>query len=389
MLETVCVTTFNVYTLYKCNQYHKKYWGQVYIHEKQNNKISNKVMDTNTNSSTLQDHSTLATSRSDIKLSTLNKVQSGIGDHESMANHTLSVAETVSLASDYDYKMNRDIKSNIRPLEENLSDKTNSNTNTETDIINNVSANVTDSVNVNENDGTTDPDNNNTHTLYFFNYHEYSETYYADLDTPLKFKGHTEAESLVITHFPNIHAPINSVQFNETRIVRIPRRFDTSVSYPCFSNVLPGSEPAAITNTVDGLQFVPRGLCRDGQVYGFSSVSPLSRYLTNEEFKPIIDHINGILETMYTVPNNWTNYRDIILGFLTLGLWYLLFSSSSPSFIRLLGSRLGGDESRVNELEGYIESVNRSEKFRKNGIRIVSPRRSGFLSLDFEIPRPS
>ena len=354
--------------------------------ERRNNKIVNKVMDTNTNSSTFQDHSTLATSRSDIKLSTLNKVPSVIGDHESIENHTLTVAESASLASDYDDKMN----SNIRPLGETPSDKSNSNTNTEIDT--NKDVNLNSNLNEIENDGTaagldSDSNKNNTQTLYFFNYHEYSETYYADLDTPGKFKGHTEAESLVITHFPNIHAPINSVRFNDTRIVRIPRRFDTSVSYPCFSNVLPGSEPAAITNTVDGLQFVPRGLCRDGQVYGFSSVSPLSRYFTNEEFKPIIDHINGILETMYTVPNNWANYRDIILGFITLGLWYILFSSSS--FLKSVGTRLGGDESRLNELESYIESLNRSEKFRRNGIRIVSPRRSGFLSLDFEIPRPS
>ncbi|CCE66280.1 hypothetical protein TPHA_0P01220 [Tetrapisispora phaffii CBS 4417] len=208
----------------------------------------------------------------------------------------------------------------------------------------------------------------------FFNYHEYTETYYADIGDVIEYQGHDADHELCITHFPNIYVPLDSEKFRTTRIVRIPRSFESSLEYPQFSAFLPGSESAAVTYGADGLDFVQHGYFDDqNQIFGYSSVSPLSDYLTEEEFNRIIIDINTIIRESFQVSSAY-NISDLILELLTLTMWKWISKYVYPH--------------PLLKVEEYIERVNESRAFKEKNIKMISLRESGFLSLDFEIPKP-
>ncbi|KAL3231665.1 hypothetical protein RNJ44_00200 [Nakaseomyces bracarensis] len=212
----------------------------------------------------------------------------------------------------------------------------------------------------------------------FFNYHESSETYYAEIDEPEHLREHDDNSSLCITHFMNVYAPPGSARFNETRLVRVPRRFDIGNKWhPMFSDLLPGHEPGAMVNHTDGTRFVARGITRDGQVYGFSSVSPLSQYLDERQYGEIVTRINAYLMQTYSAFGLY-NILNFILELLTLGLW---------SYVTKYVNR-GLHTDPMKELDNYITELNQSPLFTKNSIKLINPRETGFLSLDFEIPKP-
>lgn len=210
----------------------------------------------------------------------------------------------------------------------------------------------------------------------FFNYHEFSETYYADLDTPTQPREHDESEALIITHFPNVYTPQTSQLFRGTRIVRIPCRFEQNIYHPCFSECMPGMEPAAILTDENGKGetycFVPRGIY-DNEIFGTSSVSPLSLYLTPEQFLTIMREVNALIEQEFQI-NSWHNIISLFLGILTLGIWTWIISMS--------------ERHTRNKLDLHIEQLNESQLLASHRIKIINPRQSGFLSLDFQIPRP-
>lgn len=200
----------------------------------------------------------------------------------------------------------------------------------------------------------------------FFNYHEYSVTWYADRGQGASYDHQT---SLVVTHFPNIHAPLGSHRYESTRIVRVPRAFHTAnvALYPQFSLDMPGTEAAA--ERVEGEDtFVPRGAV-DGQWFGYSSASVLSENISEERYKEIIEEVNMYMKrAFYTF--QWANFVWCLLDFVscwTLSMWF-----RDPS------------KRALDELEGYIEEVNEGLV----GVKIVSPRRSAYLTIDFEVPRP-
>ena len=210
----------------------------------------------------------------------------------------------------------------------------------------------------------------------FFNYHEFSETYYADLDTPTQPREHDESEALIITHFPNVYTPQTSQLFRSTRIIRVPCRFEQNVYHPCFSECMPGMEPAAILSGDNGKDetytFIPRGIY-DDEIFGISSVSPLSQYLTPNQFQTIMHEVNALIEQEFKI-NSWENIINLFFGILTLGIW---------SWIINIWER-----HTRNKLDLHIEQLNQSQLLANNRIKIINPRRSGFLSLDFQIPRP-
>lgn len=200
----------------------------------------------------------------------------------------------------------------------------------------------------------------------FFNYHEFTESYYADIGTPNELVEHSEEKSLCITHFPNVYVSKNSQEFETTRIVRIPRRFESSVEYPCFSTSLPGLEPAALVNDLDGKNFVPHGIYDNGQLFGYSSVSPLSQFLTQQEFEDIVSPINELMRKAYKT-YTWLNILEFILEIITLGMYHLLckYIFHNP----------------LLKVEEHVLYINETTTLQKNGIKIISPRRSGYLSV--------
>lgn len=214
--------------------------------------------------------------------------------------------------------------------------------------------------------------------LLFFNYHEIS------IDDYELIPGSTVPKKpLIITHFPN---PYNTE--TNTRIVRIPRTYTSSKddAIPVFCNVLPGYEELLIIEPISANSVLEKGedkkfLIRgsiNNQFYGFSSVSPLSNHLTPTELAAIINRINELLEESYGLLQFWFIIWTI-LDFLLISIPSLVQLDKLPMW----------DKGRYNAVERYIEELNSQGICHERNIKIISPRKSGFLSLDFEIPTPT
>ncbi|CAI4036215.1 hypothetical protein SMKI_15G0530 [Saccharomyces mikatae IFO 1815] len=218
----------------------------------------------------------------------------------------------------------------------------------------------------------------------FFNYHEFSYSFYEDLGSKnAKPTEHDEDHKLCITHFPNVYAARGSSEFQVTRVVRVPRRFDesrSSLDTPQFSTQLPGDEPAAIVGDDERSGFVGFGRYdTGGHVFGCSSVSPLSDHLSAAEFAEIVCRVNEFLLREEGCVYGWRNMCCLVLDILTGGLWSWVLGPllSRPVF----------QESLV--LEQYVAQLNSpGGLLYERGVRLVLPRRSGCLSLDFVVPRP-
>ncbi|CAR26815.1 ZYRO0C02156p [Zygosaccharomyces rouxii] len=200
----------------------------------------------------------------------------------------------------------------------------------------------------------------------FFNYHEFGERYYADVDARNQLREHDEDHGICMTHFPNVYVARGSPEFETTRIVRVPRRFEVTLDCPYFSTAMPGMEPGAITGEP---VFQPFGIFdEDGQLFGYSSASPLARVLSVEKFQEIVITINSYLQNaFYTY--SWFNLIDLLLEALSLGLWHPV-------------SKYLWRHPLVH-LEDYVQQVNQEQEFKEKGVKIISPRRSGYLSVCF------
>ncbi|OUM56032.1 hypothetical protein BVG19_g5688 [[Candida] boidinii] len=209
----------------------------------------------------------------------------------------------------------------------------------------------------------------------FFNYHEYSldpdQTQQQKQQQSINNNNNDGSDEykLIITHFPNVY----NDKDDNFRIVRIPRT--NLYDYPNFSNIQPGFEDAAIKDPIDPENkiFKPVGTVNN-QWFGISSISPLSLYLSQDEFESIMNEINLKLYNAFNA-FNWKMITFNILDLISLGI------------IRtVLGLRF--DENYLIDLENYADNLNKSFEIRNIPIKLISPRRSGYLSLDFLIPKP-
>lgn len=186
----------------------------------------------------------------------------------------------------------------------------------------------------------------------FFNYHEYGVTA-------------ANGRRVVVTHFPNVHT-----NHRGTRIVRVPRSYDHRWLYliPQFSTYYPGHEPAAIVDENPRFEAIGR---YDGAEFGAGSVPPLERYMLKERYDDVIGRVNELLRQAYD-PFGWNaldNVLDIVTGTLYSKVVNRLWPNRSQALLR--------------RLEDYVEDVSRSLE-----VTIVLPRRTGYLSLDIEVPAP-
>lgn len=230
----------------------------------------------------------------------------------------------------------------------------------------------------------TDATNQNDHNepqqdkLLFFNYHEYMVNNYTDLRTGFH---DIHDQAIVITHFPNYSVPEDSELNKETRIVRIPRIFGVKgIVYPEYSTLLPGNEAAAIQESIGGesnenddliKEFIPKGIY-EGQLFGTTSISPLSKYFDEDEFTELMTMINSKIRNCYSSYHFW-NILEFLLDMLTFWLLSDIFKFQSK---RLL-----------DELEQFIVETNKDLEPR--GVKIISPRRTAYLSIDFQILKPT
>lgn len=214
--------------------------------------------------------------------------------------------------------------------------------------------NLNNDTNSNKDEKTKEDHNN---IAKFYNYHEYRCPY---------------NEFVIITHHPNPYP--HPYLEGKCRVVRIPRL--ASKDYPQFSTVLPGSEEGAIKteNSTDATRFNST-YTYINQRFGNNSISPLSNYIDMIEFEEIIIQINKYLFDIYS--SKTTNILWLIFNMIFLDIPDLLYFS----FKKIFNLNV-----RNTKLESYINELN--YKFRHEGrpIRIVQPRESGYLSIDWIIP---
>lgn len=208
--------------------------------------------------------------------------------------------------------------------------------------------------NINENEKGKEDHNN---IVKFYNYHEYQCPY---------------NESVIISHYPNPY-PYPYLE-GKCRVVRIPRL--ASKDYPQFSTCLPGFEEGAIKseNSLDSNRFIPK-YTYINQRFGNCSISPLSNYIERVEFEEIIIQINKYLFDIYS--SKPTNILWLLFNMIFLDI---------PDLFCFLIRKVFTLNIRNTKLELYINELN--YKFRHEGrpIRIVQPRESGYLSIDWIIP---
>jgi hypothetical protein len=201
--------------------------------------------------------------------------------------------------------------------------------------------------------------------LLFFNYHEFLVSDYKSS------RSSTTETSLVINHFPNIYAAPYSAMYYTTRIVRIPRIYDTLNHpdlIPQFSLYVPGTEPAALT--ISDLNFDPTGIF-DGNRFGTTSVTPLvPGLISSDQFMTIVSTVNKYLHDALD-PYNLYNFLENVLEFLSAGTYSRTFNK----FISVSYSK-----KKLQQLEEYVEEANNTI-LQHTKCKLISPRKSGYLSV--------
>ncbi|OAK94874.1 hypothetical protein IQ06DRAFT_340417 [Phaeosphaeriaceae sp. SRC1lsM3a] len=139
---------------------------------------------------------------------------------------------------------------------------------------------------------------------------------------------------------PNPHVPLNSSLYDNTRIIRIKRDWMMAGDLaPTFANLYP------------------------------EILDPL---VNEDDFRVLVKKINDTLVEAFD-PFTFRAWVDAVMGVATLWLWDDVGMS--------------GVKRKLKELEGWIEEWNR-EVGAKEGVRIVPLRRTGYLTLDIQIPDP-
>lgn len=140
----------------------------------------------------------------------------------------------------------------------------------------------------------------------------------------------------------NPHVPLNSAEYNSTRVIRIRRDWMAHGDLaPAYSNIYP---------------------------------EILDHLLPEDEFRRIIDHINTALARAYNPFSVW-NWLDGTMGLLTGWLWEDL--------------RGGGIKGELRKLDRWIENWNvKVGAAHKDKVKIIPLRRTGYLCLDIQIPDP-
>ncbi|KAF8443477.1 Golgin subfamily A member 7/ERF4 family-domain-containing protein [Terfezia claveryi] len=131
---------------------------------------------------------------------------------------------------------------------------------------------------------------------------------------------------------PNPHVPLDSPLFQSTRIIRIPRDY-----------MINGDNTPA-----------------------FSIVYPviLEPYVTEEQFRKIVDTVNEKLRLAFDPWNKW-NWVDALCGLATLWFWEEVF----PTYVKR----------RLREVEKILEEWNVTLK--EQGARLIPLRRSAYITV--------
>ncbi|KAF2490504.1 hypothetical protein BU16DRAFT_543822 [Lophium mytilinum] len=139
---------------------------------------------------------------------------------------------------------------------------------------------------------------------------------------------------------PNPHVPLSSPLHTSTRIIRVRRDWMAHGDLgPAFANLYP------------------------------EILDPL---VSEDDFRAMIKRVNDELAVAFN-PTSWRAWVDTLMGVATLWLWDDVGMSAVKG--------------RLARLEGWLEQWNR-DVGEKEGVRVVPLRRTGYLTLDIQIPDP-
>ena len=96
-------------------------------------------------------------------------------------------------------------------------------------------------------------------------------------------------------------------------------------------------------------------------------------YVSEDEFRSIVETTNTLLKDAF---NPWTgnNWLDAILGIATGFFWD--------------NTGMTAAKRKVTQMEKWFDEWNRNAQQQAKDARLIAPRRTGFLSLDIQIPDP-
>lgn len=152
--------------------------------------------------------------------------------------------------------------------------------------------------------------------------------------------------------------------------------FPWGPSHPCFPHPNPhcavGSEEARSTRVIR----VKRDWLAAGDLYPqFANLYPeiLDPLVSDTEFRFLVTSLNGRLKRAFD-PFGSRAWVDAVVGVLTGFVW---------EDVGATGPKRG-----MKGLEAFVEEWNRGRGTEGREVRLVQPRRTGFMGLDFVVPDP-
>lgn len=140
---------------------------------------------------------------------------------------------------------------------------------------------------------------------------------------------------------PNTHVPLDSHEYASTRIIRIQRDWLAAGDvYPALQNLYP---------------------------------EILADYISEADFRIIVETLNEKLKQAFT-PWSASSWFDTGLSIMTGFLWD--------------NTGLTTSKRRVAAIEKWIDDWNREAERQGHDARLIGLRKTGFLSLDIQIPDP-
>lgn len=147
-------------------------------------------------------------------------------------------------------------------------------------------------------------------------------------------------------------------------------------NHPCFPHPNPhcaaGSEEASNTRVIR----VKRDWLQAGDLYPqFANLYPeiLDPLVSDDEFRFLISNINGRIKSSFD-PYTARAWIDATLGVVTGFIW---------DDLGLTGSKQG-----VKVLETFVNKWNAERSQNGRDVKLVQPRTTGFMALDFIVPDP-
>ena len=147
-------------------------------------------------------------------------------------------------------------------------------------------------------------------------------------------------------------------------------------THPCFPHPNPHVSPQSSLYTSTRIIRVQRDWLVAGDLYpALANMYPeiLADWISEAEFRQLIDTSNGMLKEGFD-PWTWRAQMDAVMGVVTGFLW------DDVGFT--------GVKSVVRRMEKWMNEWNAKKERDGVDVKLISLRRTGFMTLDIQIPDP-